>query len=102
MENELRGRGTTAKLPPREIADVTRQADGRSTDEWLEAVVFRTAEAKVPVNIRIDTDIIRFFRAAGPGYQTRINEVLKAFVQARLRAGDPPPKPRANGHKRPK
>jgi hypothetical protein len=31
----------------------------------------------------LDADVLRFFRGFGAGYQTRINEVLKAFMQAR-------------------
>ena len=34
-------------------------------------------------NLRLDADVLRFFRAFGAGYQTRINEVLKAFMHAR-------------------
>ncbi len=109
MVKDQRGRrataGTTVKQPSRGLAVAARDGDGRTSDAWLAAVVFGSAEAKMPVNIRLDADIVRFFRASGPGYQTRINEVLKAFVAARLRAGDlpeAPPKLRENGHKRPK
>ncbi len=37
---------------------------------------------KQPVNLRIDSDIIEWFRRGGAGYQTRINAVLRAFVDA--------------------
>lgn len=37
--------------------------------------------AKERVNIRLDADVLDFFRSAGPGYQTRINEVLKVFIR---------------------
>ena len=32
--------------------------------------------------IRIDPDVIDFFRAQGPGYQTRMNQVLRSYVEA--------------------
>ena len=37
---------------------------------------------KQPVNLRIDTDIVDWFRGGGAGYQTRMNAVLRAFVDA--------------------
>lgn len=41
--------------------------------------------AKVPVYIRLDPDIVAFFKAGGPGYQTRINAVLKEHVRRAAR-----------------
>ena len=95
--------GTSQKQPTRGSAVVVHAGNGRPADAWLAAVVFGSHETKVPVNIRLDADIVSFFRAGGPGYQTRINDVLKAFVQARIRADDipdAPPKTRVNGKKR--
>ena len=37
-------------------------------------------ELKQAVYIKLDTEVIRWFRNLGPGYQGRINEVLKRFV----------------------
>lgn len=107
MAKDTRGQrttaGTMAKQPARGAVAAARVADGRTAETWLAAVVFGTTEAKTPVNIRLDADVVRFFRAGGPGYQTRINDVLKTFVAARLRAGDIPglpPKSRVNGRKK--
>ena len=49
-------------------------------DAW-----FKTARLVVPgekelISIRVDKDILEFFRRGGPRYQTRINEVLRAFA----------------------
>lgn len=45
-----------------------------------------TAEAVMPVpkrllSLRIDDDIVEWFKRQGPGYQTRMNAALRAFVQ---------------------
>ena len=49
---------------------------------WENArIVFPAAEGKQPVKLRIDTDVLAFFRAGGRGYQTRMNAVLKAYVE---------------------
>ena len=39
-------------------------------------------ERKVSISLRIDADVLEWFRAKGPGYQTRINAVLRAFRDA--------------------
>jgi len=34
------------------------------------------------VTIRLDVDMLEWFKAAGPGYQTRINQVLREHMDA--------------------
>ena len=36
------------------------------------------------VTIRLDADVVKFFKAMGPGYQPRINRVLRTFMHYRL------------------
>jgi uncharacterized protein (DUF4415 family) len=39
------------------------------------------------VTIRLDVDMLEWFKSAGPGYQTRINQVLREYMEAnRVRA----------------
>ncbi|MBT7485258.1 MAG: BrnA antitoxin family protein [Rhodospirillales bacterium] len=45
-------------------------------------VVFPAVEGKEPVKIRIDREILSFFKSQGKGYQTRMNAVLRAYVEA--------------------
>ena len=40
--------------------------------------------AKASISLRIDADVLDWFKAQGPGYQTRINAVLRAFRDASL------------------
>lgn len=42
------------------------------------------APLKVSTTIRIDADVLEYFRASGPGYQTRMNEVLRAAKEKAL------------------
>jgi uncharacterized protein (DUF4415 family) len=35
---------------------------------------------KIAMSIRVDLDVYTFFKATGKGYQTRMNAVLRAFV----------------------
>lgn len=34
------------------------------------------------VTIRLDVDMLNWFKAAGPGYQTRINQILREHMDA--------------------
>jgi uncharacterized protein (DUF4415 family) len=38
------------------------------------------------VTIRLDVDMLEWFKAAGPGYQTRINQVLREYMDAQRSA----------------
>ncbi len=64
--------------------------------EWEQPVV-RTEDStadknavsgvKQIVTIRLDVDMLEWFKSAGPGYQTRINQVLREYMEAnRVRA----------------
>ncbi|MFN4100775.1 MAG: BrnA antitoxin family protein, partial [Pararhodobacter sp.] len=35
--------------------------------------------------LRLDPEVLSFFRAQGRGYQTRINAVLRAYMEAQRR-----------------
>ena len=37
---------------------------------------------KQPVTIRIDKDVLEWFRSQGKGYQTRINQLLRRYMEA--------------------
>ncbi len=39
-----------------------------------------TGSAKVALSIRLDADVVQAFRATGPGWQTRINDTLRAAL----------------------
>lgn len=37
---------------------------------------------KRQITIRLDEDVLRWFRSQGKGYQTRINSLLRAYMEA--------------------
>jgi uncharacterized protein (DUF4415 family) len=43
---------------------------------------FKAVSAKTSISLRVDAEVLEWFKAQGPGYQTRINAVLKAFKDA--------------------
>jgi uncharacterized protein (DUF4415 family) len=42
-------------------------------------------ESKKPVTLRMDRDVLEWFKAKGKGYQTRINAVLRTYMEAHKR-----------------
>lgn len=40
------------------------------------------APRKAAVSLRLDADVLNWFKAQGTGYQTRINAVLRAYMEA--------------------
>lgn len=67
------------------------------TDEWFETADFRIGDKlirrgrpksekpKKQVTLRLDADLLDGLRATGPGWQTRINEVLRDWLEKRDR-----------------
>lgn len=84
------------KIKAAKQAAATPLANEPARNGWATDLVFDVREPKLAVSLRLDADVLRFFRAFGAGYQTRINEVLKAFMHARGgREGIPRPVPPA-------
>ncbi|HEY9875317.1 MAG TPA: BrnA antitoxin family protein [Candidatus Obscuribacterales bacterium] len=52
---------------------------------FAKAVVRRglsTTKNKAQVTLRIDRDVLEWFKSQGRGYQTQINALLKAYMEA--------------------
>jgi uncharacterized protein (DUF4415 family) len=50
-------------------------------DDWFEnAILVSPSAEKERISIRLDKDILEFFRAGGQGYQSRINKVLREYM----------------------
>ena len=55
----------------------------RIPKDWHEISTRRTS-AKKQLTVRFDEDVVKFFKSAGPGYQRRMNDVLRSFMHAKL------------------
>ena len=42
---------------------------------------------KKPVTLRLDADVIAWFKRDGPRYQTRINSALRKVMEREIKAG---------------
>lgn len=45
----------------------------------------KSESPKVPVTVRLDAEIVTFFRDSGPGWQTRMNAALAEYVVRKKR-----------------
>ncbi len=71
---------TTAKDIERQIAEDPDLKDFEAVD-WSKAS-FVEAPVKQPISIRLDADVLAFFKAQGNGYQSRINRVLRHYMES--------------------
>ena len=60
--------------------------DGSNPEDAMERIGWATTELPLPkrkehTNLRIDADVLAFFREQGRGYQTKINAVLRSYVE---------------------
>jgi uncharacterized protein (DUF4415 family) len=58
-------------------------------EEWFQkAKLVVPASDKQRITIRLDEDIVEHFKQGGPGYQSRINDVLRAYVTSKRLEGE--------------
>ena len=92
---------TTAKLPKKTLAKVNDPDNPAWTEDMLGALIIKrgrgpqAAPTKVLTSVRLDADILEFFKSKGAGYQSRINAALRSEVERNLMC-----RPKATAHKR--
>lgn len=81
---------TTVKLPKKTSAKVKDPDNPAWTEDMLGAPVLKrgrgpqAAPTKVLTSVRLDADILEFFKSTGAGYQSRINAALRLEVERNL------------------
>lgn len=73
--------GLKSKAPPA-VGRAHPEADIRHIVRGVVRRGLRPTPPKAAVSLRVDQDVLEWFKAQGPGYQTRINSVLRAFRDA--------------------
>ena len=63
-----------AQTSPTDLGDLP-------SDFWDRAIVVMPP-AKEAISLRVDQDVLAWFRAGGAGYQTRMNAVLRSYMEA--------------------
>ena len=64
--------------------------DGSDPDDAMEEIDWATTELPMPrrkahASLRLDADMLDWFKAQGRGYQTKINAVLRSYFQQHAR-----------------
>ena len=54
-------------------------------EEFFREAKLRVPKGKQSVSLRVDRDVLDWFKRQGKGYQTRINAILRAYVRSRKR-----------------
>lgn len=68
-------------------AAIARDHDAARLDiDWSKAVIAVPPKKKA-ISIRIDPEVLDFFKNEGPGYQRRINAVLRSYVEQKQKRG---------------
>jgi uncharacterized protein (DUF4415 family) len=63
-----------------EAAIATYSDEAGMAVDWSQASV-ELPQSKATLNMRIDRGVLEFFRRQGKGYQTKINAVLRSYVE---------------------
>jgi uncharacterized protein (DUF4415 family) len=62
-------------------ADIAADPDEAGMVVDWDSVSVELPKRKADLHMRIDRDVLDFFRQAGRGYQSRINAVLRSYVE---------------------
>ena len=66
-------------------ASIANDPDAADFDiDWSDAVLVIPAKKKA-ISIRVDEDVLDFFKKEGDGYQRRINAVLRSYMQQKVK-----------------
>jgi uncharacterized protein (DUF4415 family) len=76
-----------ARLRRMKDTDIKRSAEHPEADvknivRGIARQGLKRVSGKTSISLRVDAEVLEWFKAQGPGYQTRINAVLKAFKDA--------------------
>lgn len=81
------GKTDWAKLRRQPDTDIkfSKDAPATSPDDWAQAIAHRglpVPAGKQQIALRVDADVLDWYKAQGRGWQTRMNAVLRAFRDA--------------------
>ncbi|WP_229477140.1 BrnA antitoxin family protein [Massilia rubra] len=90
----LHAKTTIASMTPQCVFTGNTNMNDDFQTSWSEPASMQNADAstvqrpsaaaplKQIVTIRLDVDMLKWFKSAGPGYQTRINQILREHMEA--------------------
>jgi uncharacterized protein (DUF4415 family) len=82
VSTEMKSRTNWKRLNSMKDEDIDVSDIPRIDPNIFKKMVIRMPKPKELVSIRIDPDVLGWFRQQGRKYQTRINAVLRSYVEA--------------------
>lgn len=77
--------GTSTWVDPDDAPELTddffERAEIRENGVLIRAGRPKSANPKQQITVRLDSDVLEKLRASGPGWQTRINDILRKAVK---------------------
>ncbi|MDN5940703.1 MAG: BrnA antitoxin family protein [Nitrospira sp.] len=77
-----RSRSNWARIDALKDAEIDTSDIPEQGKAFFMHALLRLPEPKTAVTIRLDRQVLNWFKAKGPGYQTRINALLRAYMEA--------------------
>jgi len=74
--------GTLRRVTEREIRRSSPPELADLPDDFWDEAKLVNPVPKQPISLRLDRDVLAWFKAQGPRYQSRINAVLRSYVSA--------------------
>jgi uncharacterized protein (DUF4415 family) len=58
------------------------EAPPEGEEFWMNAVLVKPRDRKTSIHLRVDSDVLDWFKAQGDGHLTRMNAVLRMYYEA--------------------
>lgn len=79
LNTEQKAQLAALKDRPIDLSDIP---ESPADAQWTRPGIPFSVENKQQITLRLDADVLEYFRETGSRYQTRINRVLRAYMQA--------------------
>lgn len=77
------GRANLARLRAMTEEEIMRTSPPELANlpaDFWESAVLVPPVSKEPISLRVDDDVLEWFRSQGPGYQSRMNSILRHYM----------------------
>ena len=82
MKKNVKSKTNLTKLHQKNDIDINYSDNPATTKKFWEDAEVVMPTHKIHLSVRLDEDVVAYFKQKGPGYQSKINAVLKAYVNA--------------------
>jgi hypothetical protein len=65
------------------VSDIDLSDSPELDSSFFRNATLRMPQPKMPISLRLDQDLVEWYKKRGSGYQTRMNAVLRMYMQAK-------------------